>query len=385
MVTIVVLIILSAVAIGLSLGDNGIITSAKEATDGWKQSSESEQEGLKQIANLIKSNGNSNGGSGNEEVKKLQDITGNEIENTITQDKFGNKIIIPAGFKVINPEDDVRKGIVIEDVSAKGATEHTKGSQFVWIPVGEIYTDVKQMVENKKTITLGRYIFNSAGSPTAISDNYKEYTNENYDSDYENVIAKDIEDFIKKATLSHGYYIGRYELGDATAKNYERKGTNDKSDRSDPVACKKDIYPYTYINQADASSLCQEMYNSKQFECDLINSYAWDTAIVFIQSFSGDSNYSRQSSKGGFDVEKCGNSYLLNVDPGNIKQEVRCNIFDMAGNTYEWSTETYCFGVNNCISRGGCYYIDDACTSNRNASDTIYTGGNMSARPIIYL
>ena len=66
MVTIVVLIILSAVAIGLSLGDNGIIKSAKEATERWEQSSESEQEGLKQMANLIKGNGNSNGGSGNQ-------------------------------------------------------------------------------------------------------------------------------------------------------------------------------------------------------------------------------------------------------------------------------------------------------------------------------
>ena len=39
------------------------------------------------------------------------------------------------------------------------------------------------------------------------------------------------------------------------------------------------------------------MYSSSNFESDLINSYAWDTAIVFIQEFSGDTDYSRQAGR----------------------------------------------------------------------------------------
>ena len=30
-------------------------------------------------------------------------------------------------------------------------------------------------------------------------------------------------------------------------------------------------------------------------ESDLMNSYAWDTAIIFIQTFSGDIDYSKQN------------------------------------------------------------------------------------------
>ncbi len=51
---------------------------------------------------------------------------------------------------------------------------------------------------------------------------------------------------------------------------------------------------------------------------DLINSYAWDTAIVFIQKYSGDSDYSRQNSL---------NTTLVNT--GTIGNE-RCHINDIA-------------------------------------------------------
>ena len=85
-VTIVVLLILSAVAIGLSVGDNGIITSARNATDKWKQGAANEQDELMQIANFINSNGNSNSNNNGEgenteksEVEKARD-SGNFFE-----------------------------------------------------------------------------------------------------------------------------------------------------------------------------------------------------------------------------------------------------------------------------------------------------------------
>ncbi len=44
------------------------------------------------------------------------------------------------------------------------------------------------------------------------------------------------------------------------------------------------------------------MYSDSNFESDLMNSYAWDTAIVFLQKFDNRANkaslkpYSRQNS-----------------------------------------------------------------------------------------
>lgn len=64
--------------------------------------------------------------------KKITEINGYETQDTETEDRLGNKLTIPQGFKVVNPNSTVNEGIVIEDVTAKDST--TIGNQFVWIP-----------------------------------------------------------------------------------------------------------------------------------------------------------------------------------------------------------------------------------------------------------
>ncbi len=309
----------------------------------------------------------------------LGTVTGNETTNSEVNDKYGNPVKVPAGFKVVNPEDDVTKGIIIEDVSA--GDSNTQGSQFVWIPVGDVITDSNG---STTTITLGRYDFNSDGSTTTVSSSYTEDTAESHNSSYGNVIAKDINDFIEKANSSGGYYIGRYEAGDATATSSAR--TSSTSD-TNPIVSKAGVYPYNYITQPQASSLCQNMYSSSNFESDLINSYAWDTAIVFIQAFSGDTDYSRQVGRNtARAVQKCGESILdYNLDEGDVAQDIRCNIYDMAGNTGEWSTETSSYPNSPCVSRGSFYLNPQDYTSNRSVNSTTGGGGLNSTRPILYL
>ena len=304
----------------------------------------------------------------------LRDVSGEETENTYAHDNLGNIVKVPAGFKVVNPEDNVTDGIVIEDVNA--GDEYTKGSQFVWIPVGNVITDSNG---STTTITLGRYDFNSDGSTTTVSSSLTEDTAESHNSSYGNVIAKDINDFIEKANSSGGYYIGRYEAGDAYATNSARTGTSNVSNPNNPITCKSGVYPYTYINQADASNLCQNMYSSSNFESDLINSYSWDTAIVFIQEFSGDTDYSRQTRLQST-LAKCGEA----TDGTN--NDVRCNIYDMAGNIREWSTETGHDPDTPCIGRGGRYSGTSHYTSSRlyNFVNNYFLNES-SARPILYL
>ena len=337
----------------------------------------------------------------------LGTVTGNETTNSEVNDKYGNPVKVPAGFKVVNPEDNVTDGIIIEDVSAPGKTEDTKGSQFVWIPVGDVYTSADHTEENKVTITLGRYTFDSTaganyGKATLVqsAENYANETQLKTSSSssyyYRELLkttsssnrkAKDIEDFVTKATTSGGYYIGRYEAGDATATSSARTGTNNVSNPNNPLTCKAGVYPYNYINQADASKLCQEMYSSSNFESDLINSYAWDTAIVFIQEFSGDTNYSQQRGRNtARAVQKCGESILdYNLDEGDVAQDIRCNIYDMAGNTYEWSTETSSDTNHPCVLRGGGYNNTYDYTSLRSGISTTISNGRYSARPTLYL
>lgn len=345
---------------------------------------------------------------------KGEKITGTRIEtiaqakdakktfetNTVLTDDYGNSVKIPEGFKIAEDSaTSVTGGVVIEDVSAEGATEHTKGSQFVWIPVGNVITDNNG---NTTTITLGRYTFNtSTGEENLVqsAENGTDFSSSNAisgngyncqevaSSTLGNKTAKDLYAFLKTTLASTGYYIGRYEAGDTYAKDNARTGTDLISNPNNPIVCKKEVFPYTYVNQIDASNLCQTMYKSSEFESDLINSYAWDTAIVFIQKFSGDTNYSMQYGENTTKtVQKCGTSVLSIISNEDKVQDERCNIYDMAGNTFEWTTETDYVSGYPCTYRGGNnlsgYY---SYTSYRYPYTTSGSYFDYSFRPILYL
>ena len=120
-------------------------------------------------------------------------------------------------------------------------------------------------------------------------NNSNDYCLELESSSNGNITAKDINTFISKTKETKGYYIGRYE-----ARTPEKR-TN-VTDKLTTVTEKKDDYVYNYITQSQAADLSQNMYSDSNFTSDLINSYAWDTALVFIQEFSVDKDYSRQTS-----------------------------------------------------------------------------------------
>ena len=346
----------------------GGITGTLESLDTSDATATPEDilEGKTAYVNGVKITGTMKTGPG------LGDITGSETQNTETQDSLGNKVVIPAGFKVVNPQDNVEKGIIIEDVSAGDA--NTEGSQFVWIPVGKIKTS-----QGEKTITLGRYDFNTSGNVIQVSSSFKEETA----SEHGNTIAKDINAFKNSANANGGYYIGRYEAGDALATSSARRSNTSDTN---PIVCKTGVYPYNFITQPQAASLCQNMYSSNNFTSDLINSYAWDTAIVFIQECSGDKNYSKQIGQNAkSSLQKVGESILANVDSGDESKDVRCNIYDMAGNTMEWTTETYSATDYPCVNRGGYYDNSGFYTSDRSYDNTSYSRNRIACRPTLYL
>ena len=312
-------------------------------------------------------------------------------ENKILLDDYGNSVKVPAGFKIAEDSaTSVTGGVVIEDVSAPGNTSDTKGSQFVWIPVGDVITDTNGSTTK---IELGRYTFDSNGKATLVQSaengNWKQevaidtYYKELSTSSYGNATAKSLENFVTRTLSSGGYYIGRYEAGDATATSSAR--TSSTSD-SNPVVCKAGVYPYNWVTQSQASSLSRGMYTSSNYDSDLINSYAWDTALVFIQIFSGDTNYSRQVGENmTLSLQTCGKGILNSVDSGDKSQDERCNIYDMTGNTHEWTSETFSSASTPCVNRGGRYNNIELYTSFRGENGTTSNHTYTSFRPILYL
>ena len=260
-------------------------------------------------------------------------------ENTTLQDAYLNKIVIPAGFKVTNDTTNVAEGIVIEDATS-GATA---GSQFVWVPVGKI----TKADGTETEIKLNRYTFASDGTPTAKNE-------ERIDSYYSetaskgNTVAKSISDFKSSVAANGGYYIGRYEARKNTTSG---KLTEVNSDSV-----------WNNITQPGAATQARNMYDEQQpFTSDLMNSYAWDTAITFIQNCTDKTNYANQNSL---------NKSFLSTGTTNDNP---CNIFDMASNVLEWTTETSSYSDLPCVNRGGYYNNSGLFTSSRNGNDTSYS------------
>ena len=391
-VAIVILLILAGITISYLMGDHSIFKLAQEAKDRTDNAIQKEIEDLGTIANQLKGeygDNNGNGGTTNppappEEDKTVADIV-NKVQDTnkTVEDENGNKVTIPGGFKVVpnSPEGTdesekvdytyngdgtpaVQDGIVIED---------EEGNQFVWIPVG----DIKNKDGSTTTITLGRYTFDRTNGTPTLQQNADNYTQivtvfdveENYyyqelTSNSGNTAAKNLGDFITKTKANGGYYLGRYEAS---------KGSDNR------VKSQADKVAWVDITQPNAATAAREMYSSSYVESDLINSYSWDSAIVFIQNYSGNTNYANKNSV---------NQAASNTGKAGDKV---CNIHDMASNYWEWSTEHSTFTLANgehpypCVCRGGVAGGNPQITSVRVFTSTSASYSYDSFRPLCYL
>ena len=274
----------------------------------------------------------------------VADIVGEKQEaSTTINDENGNKVVIPDGFRFLshgtessevakveynydeNHNPCVQDGIVIAD---------DQNNQFVWIPVGQI----KNLDGSISSITLGRYIF-TKGKPAPASpvqsqanygaaiNTYKDSTGygiqESINQGGANTHALNLKNFIDNTINDCGYWIARFEASNVSG-----------------VKSKYNKAPWTNIKQSDCSVQSRNMKKSGTYRSDLVNSYAWDTALVFIEKM-GHTGYSGRSSK---------NTSKLNTGMSGDKV---CNIYDLSSNCCEYSTETYTYNSSPCVWRGG--------------------------------
>lgn len=400
-VTIVVLLILAGVTINAVFSDRGIIKKAQDAQNKANESIQKDMNEINALENWLNEN---TGESNNDKEVNISTLVGKDAvpKNTKAVDTYGNKITIPKGFKVLAHGTEagsatytysgdtipaVQDGIVIENGTDK--------NQFVWVPVGTI----KNKDNTTNTITLGRYSdftaidgkytpaqsaenYNAETPITitsgSISWNYKELTtfregNTATNSTAQNATARNLAEFISTSLSNGGYYIARFEASETTSKIYSKY--------NQPVL--------TDIPQPEAASLAREMYgevkenNELIYASDLVNSYAWDTAIIFIQTYSTEekaSTYASQNKSTSF----------ANTGKNNDKY---CNIWDMSGNAYEFTTEYSTRSVDRiftpCVRRGGYYRtgngIDLDYTSNRFCHRTTYSFSLYGLRPLLYV
>ena len=349
-ITIIILLILAGISIS-ALTNTGIFGKAKDAKQKSADAELDQNTKLDSYENEIdnylpKQNSNKTVEQAKEKVLSTE-------KNTELVDAKENKIVIPAGFKIIGDATTVDKGIVIEDATS-GATA---GSQFVWVPVGKITKEDGTKTE----IKLNRYTFASDGKPTEKNEEVIDtYYQELATSDKGNTVAKNITNFKNSVKENGGYYIGRYEARKNTTSG---KLTEVKSDSV-----------WNYIAQPGAARMARNMYDEQQpFTSDLMNSYAWDTAITFIQNCTDKTNYANQKRL---------NTSFSSTGTTNDNP---CNIFDMSSNVGEFTTETSSYSDFSCVHRGGDCIVSNNYTSRRSFNYTSSSYSYIGFRPLLYL
>ena len=378
-ISIIVLLILAGVSIATLTGENGILTRAQEAKEKTEVAGEDELRKLTQMEAAMNL----------ENTTHTDNSTGEEI--TVT---------IPAGFAVsqVEGEQTIKEGLVVID---------SDGNEYVWIPVEGILWDegnsIKDVCEDGKLL-LGRYFFDDNGyidenlSATSIggpiTDTY--YPDINFTEPAignGNEPAKDINAFIESVKEYKGYYISRYEagitgfdennIGTSNDANSIWTGYTPKEGENLKLVSKKGEQVWNYITQNKASEVCQNLYTA--IKSDLINSYAWDTAILYIQKYGTDINYSNQPGKTTTPTipSKTGEA-ILTEGTGAGKIDKQCNIYNLASNCRAWTTETSNYTTNFCVCRGGYYSHDTRCTKQRFAYLTTAASANVSFRAILY-
>ena len=334
-ITIIILLILAGISIS-TLTNTGIFEKAKDA----KEKSEAEEKQQSETLDSYEKELNKY-----TSIELTADRTGavlSETDNIELHDKNGAKIIVPAGFKVVNTDDlTVEKGIVVED---------SKGNQYVWIPCTT--EDSKSQLQFKRT----EWDVEDDGGTKASKDELTLTCPENYsDNGLTYAVVNEIVAQVKaekdSVRRNGGYYIGRYEVGD-------ENGTG-------TAVIKADQTPMANIIWSTAYSKAKGIGGGTGATTYLCSSYAWDTAINFIQN-NGFQNYAKARE----------DSYNENWFDKNVKDSTgkiikaankaerlstgkttpKCNIYDMGGNVIEFTTEVMPSTSEPAVFHGGDYY-----------------------------
>ena len=343
-ITIIVMLILVGVTISMAI-NGGLFGYAKKAAKDTENQKQAEQE---LSSGKVTVNGKeydsiddylNNRPQLKDYSEELLDETTKVLKENAKYVSDGKTAIIPKGFKIIadeNGEKSINAGLVIQD--------ETK-NEYVWIPVDT--GKLKRTNWNLET-----------GEPTGTIS-----------SELTEALPGDLENSV---TINKGFYIGRYEAGRSTETI--------SSDTITEILTKKEKYPYFSVTYDDAANEVKKMYTDKTkygVEATLQYGAMWDETLRFVKdethsvtdskswgnyydqvfTFSGKYYYTNWSeevtNKNKWEDAGYNGAWLLTT--GATERNKAKNIYDLAGNTAEWTNEKYSETSHSHVFRGGWY------------------------------
>ena len=379
-VTIIVLLILAGISIAMLTGQNGILNRAAEAKEKTGVAQEDENEKLQ----------------GYEDI--MAQYTGSLPSREETKPYFPNSTF---SYK----EGDLSTGLVIKD---------SNDNEYVWVEVPTTIYDNTTYNNN------GANKPKNADEWEKIRDCLKAYTVDYSDSSYKDTntdgttYSDDYKNMLKSVYTNGGFWIGRYEAGlegDTPRASYTAISASDKA------VIKPNMYPYNYVKRDEAQELATRM-NYNGCTSSLIFGIQWDLTLKYIEektvelaeeankdtvradikskltsnsttignyynseftlnrgkfaTYNDLSDWKSYNSEekptlvtGSQKQAQSSNSNAILLTTGATEATNLQNIYDIAGNVWEWTREIYATS-NPCVVRGGCYYYDG---SNNPAKD----------------
>ena len=379
-ITIIILLILVGVSVNLLIkGD--LFGSAEKAVNGTNAKVEEQQTAVDELMGELDEVEKEI-----EEQQRQDNLPGTRVSENTKYIRDGKTAWIPKGFTVsgIKSEQSINNGLVIYDIP-EGTTPDwsnpdsvkTKYNQFVWIPVEVKSTDKENSIASfyrsewtANTSTGGE---RTVGLSTDFTEPYSYDTTNNYDQ--ANGIADQITELTKSIYKYGGFYIGRYEAGSETERTSSSGVTT--------LGIKQDMYPYNYVKWGDSMSsigttgaiyLSNSLYNTKEYGATsmLCTGACWDSMLDFIKdskhSVKDSTTWGNYSNSETFEITR-GSYAVLNTSnvtlgsfnnvgskyskmkntsilltTGATERNCSKNIYDVAGNCFEWTTESYSSG-----------------------------------------
>ena len=404
-VTVVVLLILAGVSLNLVIGNEGILTRSKDTVDKYGRQAENEQRGLNDVETWLGEQFGGSTGSGEDKGVIKVPVNTKATKNGTIDGKEANinNPIIPEGYTPINAgsaawgdgssspaQSSIDNGLVIKD---------DNNNEWVWVPVeasvlssmyetsndgialsGDVgvttkmYTKTTTIGRTGDTTTISRGTPNTTGwrepdlivgSDIASYDKEESYykTILGYDSPkaMAEAFTRDYANMIASIQKYGGFYIGRYELSNEGVQKGKETLTN--------------------TNWYNLYKRCTTLNASEKVESKMIWGIQWDLACDFI-SKKGEQKSIINSTTWGNHSNSTGNAAVMDGETkkygskqvtGFSEYWKANNIYDLAGNCYEWTQEASNTS-RRAVRGGGCSYDGSSFTaSSRSIGDADFS------------
>ena len=416
-VTIVVLLILAGVSINLVLGNNGIIAKAKDAETKSAEARENDLKGMNSLIEQMESTLNGSGNGGKTEPETVPYLPSDDFH--------------------YDTSTSIDTGLVIKDAN---------GNEYVWVVVPRTIAVYKTTGLGKTTFTDADYtsIENDLKEYTKTYRGSTSYS-DTYTADDKNVgwfadatAYNNLKNSMLKSVYENGgFYVGRYEAGIDTTTGTNRTSNTDKNSDgkytmpSTVPVTKADAYPYTYVTRTQAQNLASNV-NSGTKTSSLMFGVQWDLVLAFMSKdtakitstdvLTKDSTTIGNYYDSTFQLSKTGKYATMSdwslsstwnpstkpttnfvdssrnkiaqysdgkgilVTTGTSEENKVMNIYDIAGNVWEWTLEKASNSYDSCAYRGGGYDLtgSDYPDSGRSSSSTTSSYSSLGIRTILY-